>query len=178
MVTSLLLAVQWGGNAKPWNDPTVIALLVLVGDSCVASRRNGGDEGHFPVWCSSIIFSRLGNLVRSRSDIPGSYHPPPQRIRRGDRNSKCFHLVTLIRSDHTSYFAVLCIYLLRYFQRNSTSLIAFRRCCLTDSSFFFLKYYLVNISRLAEHNGCKCCNLLPCSRSCTKFAAIQRRVPG
>jgi hypothetical protein len=29
-VTVLLIALQWGGNQKPWNDPSLIALLVLV----------------------------------------------------------------------------------------------------------------------------------------------------
>jgi len=30
-VTSLLLALQWGGNQKPWNDKDVVATLVLAG---------------------------------------------------------------------------------------------------------------------------------------------------
>jgi hypothetical protein len=30
MVTSFLLALQWGGNEKPWNSPTVVALFLLV----------------------------------------------------------------------------------------------------------------------------------------------------
>ncbi|KAL5531054.1 hypothetical protein ACEPAG_3930 [Sanghuangporus baumii] len=29
MVTFLLIALQWGGNEKPWNDPVVIAFLAL-----------------------------------------------------------------------------------------------------------------------------------------------------
>lgn len=29
-VATLLIALQWGGNEKPWNDPAVIALLVVV----------------------------------------------------------------------------------------------------------------------------------------------------
>ncbi|GJE92686.1 MFS general substrate transporter [Phanerochaete sordida] len=28
-VTTLLIPLQWGGNVKPWNDPAVIALLVV-----------------------------------------------------------------------------------------------------------------------------------------------------
>ena len=31
MVTLLLLPLQWGGNTRPWSDPVVIALLVVVG---------------------------------------------------------------------------------------------------------------------------------------------------
>ena len=30
-VTSLLLALQWGGNQKPWHDKDVIATLVIAG---------------------------------------------------------------------------------------------------------------------------------------------------
>ena len=30
MVTFLLIAVQWGGNEKPWDNGSVIAFLVLV----------------------------------------------------------------------------------------------------------------------------------------------------
>lgn len=30
MVTCLLIPLQWGGNERPWNDPTVIALLAVV----------------------------------------------------------------------------------------------------------------------------------------------------
>lgn len=29
MVTTLLIPLQWGGNVKPWDDPAVIALLVV-----------------------------------------------------------------------------------------------------------------------------------------------------
>lgn len=29
-VAVFMIALQWGGNQKPWNDPSVIALLVLV----------------------------------------------------------------------------------------------------------------------------------------------------
>jgi hypothetical protein len=31
MVTLFLIPIQWGGNVRPWNDPTVVSLLVLVG---------------------------------------------------------------------------------------------------------------------------------------------------
>ncbi|EUC59826.1 MFS transporter [Rhizoctonia solani AG-3 Rhs1AP] len=31
VVSSLLLAMQWGGTSKPWDDPTVIGLLVTFG---------------------------------------------------------------------------------------------------------------------------------------------------
>ncbi|KDQ15404.1 hypothetical protein BOTBODRAFT_131210 [Botryobasidium botryosum FD-172 SS1] len=31
MVTALLLPLTWGGNEKPWNDPTVIALFCVFG---------------------------------------------------------------------------------------------------------------------------------------------------
>lgn len=29
-VTTLLIPLQWGGNVKPWNDPAIIALFVVV----------------------------------------------------------------------------------------------------------------------------------------------------
>ncbi|KAJ1306947.1 hypothetical protein OPQ81_007927 [Rhizoctonia solani] len=35
VVSSLLLGLQWGGISKPWNDPTVIGLLVTFGVSTV-----------------------------------------------------------------------------------------------------------------------------------------------
>jgi hypothetical protein len=35
-VTSLLLALQWGGNEKPWNDGSVIATLVVAGVLLIA----------------------------------------------------------------------------------------------------------------------------------------------
>ncbi|CAE6428748.1 unnamed protein product [Rhizoctonia solani] len=35
MVSSLLLGLQWGGTSKPWDDPTIIGLLVTFGVSTV-----------------------------------------------------------------------------------------------------------------------------------------------
>ncbi|CUA68868.1 Putative HC-toxin efflux carrier TOXA [Bipolaris zeicola] [Rhizoctonia solani] len=35
VVSSLLLGLQWGGTSKPWDDPTVIGLLVTFGVSTV-----------------------------------------------------------------------------------------------------------------------------------------------
>ncbi|KAH7906463.1 transporter [Hygrophoropsis aurantiaca] len=45
MVTFLLIALQWGGNEKPWNSASVVTLLVLSGGSGIAffawERRMG-----------------------------------------------------------------------------------------------------------------------------------------
>lgn len=30
LVTCLLIPLQWGGVTKPWNDPAIISLLVVV----------------------------------------------------------------------------------------------------------------------------------------------------
>lgn len=30
LITSLLLPLQWGGNTKPWSDPSVIACFCVV----------------------------------------------------------------------------------------------------------------------------------------------------
>jgi len=38
MTVSLLLALQWGGVQKPWNDRVIIALFVLVRVAFVALR--------------------------------------------------------------------------------------------------------------------------------------------
>lgn len=33
MATTLILPIQWGGVIKPWNDPAVISLFVVVRNS-------------------------------------------------------------------------------------------------------------------------------------------------
>ncbi|KAJ6468096.1 ABC transporter [Mycena vitilis] len=51
-VVMLLIAVQWGGNEKPWNDPTVIALLVLfavIFTAFIGWETWYGPEAIFPV---------------------------------------------------------------------------------------------------------------------------------
>ncbi|KAJ7657361.1 ABC transporter [Mycena polygramma] len=51
-VTMLLIAVQWGGNEKPWSDPTVIALLVLFAvlfTAFIGWETWYGPEAIFPV---------------------------------------------------------------------------------------------------------------------------------
>ena len=48
MVTLLLLPLQWGGNTRPWSDPLVIALLVVVRElagSVVPAHADGLDRG-------------------------------------------------------------------------------------------------------------------------------------
>lgn len=50
-VTCLVLALQWGGNTKPWNDGSVIACLVLavvLGAFLVLWQRYLGDKAMVP----------------------------------------------------------------------------------------------------------------------------------
>ena len=58
MVTMLLIALQWGGNEKPWNAPIVIAFLVLVSRRTLFFLMN---YTHF-----------LSLLSHSRSSLYGS----------------------------------------------------------------------------------------------------------
>ncbi|KAH0825810.1 MFS general substrate transporter [Lanmaoa asiatica] len=54
--TSLLLPLQWGGNTKPWNSPTVIALFVVSGVLLVlflAWERYKGKEAMIPLAITS-----------------------------------------------------------------------------------------------------------------------------
>ncbi|GAA5838665.1 hypothetical protein JCM11251_003257 [Rhodosporidiobolus azoricus] len=51
-VTSLVLALQWGGNQKPWNDGSVIACFVVAGVAFIALviwERYLGDRAMVPV---------------------------------------------------------------------------------------------------------------------------------
>ncbi|GAA5886794.1 hypothetical protein JCM6882_005893 [Rhodosporidiobolus microsporus] len=51
-VTSLVLALQWGGNQKPWNDGSVIACLVVAGVIFIVTifwERYLGDRAMVPV---------------------------------------------------------------------------------------------------------------------------------
>ncbi|KAJ3478552.1 hypothetical protein NLI96_g9673 [Meripilus lineatus] len=76
MVTCLLLSLQWGGNERPWNDPSIIALLVLTGVLLVAflawEWKKGPDAlmpikmittGDMPGACISTFFVSMGFVI-------------------------------------------------------------------------------------------------------------------
>ncbi|GAA5902761.1 MDR family MFS transporter [Sporobolomyces salmoneus] len=75
-VTSLVLALQWGGNQKPWNDGAVIACLVVAGVGFIAFglwQRWLGDKALVPpaifkdysIWaiCVNCFMVRCSMLV-------------------------------------------------------------------------------------------------------------------
>lgn len=70
-VTSLLLAVQWGGTAYPWNDGRIISLFVVFGVSTpifVWIQYRAGDDASMPL---RIITQRTVALATTYATLIG-----------------------------------------------------------------------------------------------------------
>nr|CRX79083.1 hypothetical protein ls5930a1_00125 [Leucosporidium scottii] len=70
-VTCLVLALQWGGNTKPWNDGSVIACLVLavvLGAILVLWQRYLGDKAMVPpaIFKSFSVFAIIAFAFTTR----------------------------------------------------------------------------------------------------------------
>lgn len=102
-VTSLILALQWGGNQKPWHDKDVIATLVVAGVLLILfgswEYYLGEEKAMVPL-----------NLLKRRAQIGASFE------------SVCVHLLmTPIPSKHnpSQFFIFLILMIGTYFSKSS-----------------------------------------------------------
>ncbi|KAJ7690261.1 ABC transporter [Mycena rosella] len=97
-VTCLVLALQWGGNTKPWNDPGVVSTFVISGVAAIAFvlwERHVGDGALAPlaifksrsvcVHTISVALSMLRERTQLRRCCLQLSHPvlaPPLLLRK------------------------------------------------------------------------------------------------
>ncbi|KAG8757315.1 hypothetical protein FRC14_002163 [Serendipita sp. 396] len=85
MIMPLLLALQWGGNSRPWNDKVVIALFCVFGvvlPAFVYWELRLGSRAIMPMWlykrksqigCSATSFFVMMNLIVGTYYLPFYY---------------------------------------------------------------------------------------------------------
>ncbi|GAA5877482.1 hypothetical protein JCM8547_001086 [Rhodosporidiobolus lusitaniae] len=113
-VTALLLALQWGGNQKPWDDGSVIACFVVAGVVAIILvfwERYLGDRAMVPVKIfakGKTIFGIMGSAFFARcSQLIFTYYVPIyyQAVKHHDATKSGLDIITFMLSTVLSVIA-------------------------------------------------------------------------